>query len=244
MSRFATKICLVTGASRGIGLAIATRLAEEGAHVITAQRGEAPGFESHQIDLTDTDAISSLLTDIIAQHGRLDVLVNNAGIMPHAPLQDMALSDWHNTIALNLTTPFWLMSKALPHLAKTGGAIVNIGSIEGLGANAGHSAYCASKGGIHALTKSAAVDAGPLGVRVNAVAPGWINTDLNEAFIEDMPDPAAFRADIAKIHPLGKTGEPSDVAGLVAFLASDDAAFITGQIITIDGGRLSRLPLP
>ena len=244
MTRFAKKICLVTGASRGIGLAIAERFQQEGGHVITAQRGVVSGFESHPIDLSVPASIEALIADIIQRHGQLDVLVNNAGMMTGAPLQDMRLDAWQQTLSLNLTTPFWLMAKALPHLAKQKGAIVNIGSIEGLGANPEHTAYAASKGGLHALTKAAAVDAGPLGVRVNAVAPGWINTELNEAFIEAMPDPSDFREKIGKIHPLGHTGEPEDVAALVAFLASEDARFITGQIMTIDGGRLAQLPLP
>ena len=244
MRKFAGKIILVTGASRGIGAAIATEFQNQGAHVITAQRGKAPGFETYQIDLSDLDALEQMISDIISTHGRLDGLVNNAGIMPHASLEDMSLHDWHATIALNLTTPFWLMSKSVPHLAKTKGAIVNIGSIEGLGANAGHSAYAASKGGLHALTKAAAVDAGPQGVRVNAIAPGWINTTLNEDYINAMPDPDAFRKAIATIHPVGHTGAPEDVAKLATFLASEEARFITGQIMTIDGGRLARLPLP
>lgn len=244
MTNFNGKICLVTGASRGIGHAIASCLEAKGATVVTAQRQEAKGFQSYQCNLAAPEGLEALITQIISDHGRLDVLVNNAGMMKEAPLGEMSLALWQETLSLNLTTPFWLMVKALPHLAKTKGAIVNIGSIEGLGANPNHSAYVASKGGLHALTKAAAVDAGAHGVRVNAVAPGWINTDLNEAFIDSMPDPAAFRTDIGKIHPLGHTGEPGDVASLVAFLASDEARFITGQIMVIDGGRLVQLPLP
>ena len=244
MSGFDEKIALVTGASRGIGHAIATKLADGGAKVITAQRGEAKGFETIRCDLSDPEAVAGVVEQLISAHGRLDVLVNNAGLMQEAPLHEMTLAMWQETIAVNLTTPFWLMAKCLPHLAKTKGAIVNIGSIEGLAANPLHSAYAASKGGIHALTKAAAVDAGPLGVRVNAIAPGWINTDLNEAYIDGMNDPAAFRASIGAIHPVGHTGEPEDVASLAAYLASDEARFITGQVMVIDGGRMTKLPLP
>ena len=244
MMRLTDKICLITGASRGIGHAIATRFSQEGATVLTAQRSAADGFTTYQTDLRQTDELEALIADIIAVHGRLDVVVNNAGMMTEEALPELTLKDWHETLSLNLTTPAWLMAKALPHLAKTSGAIVNIGSIEGLGANPHHSAYAASKGGLHALTKAAAIDAGPYGVRVNAVAPGWINTDLNEAFIDQQPDPQAFRASIGAIHPVGHTGMPADVASLVAYLASDEARFITGQIITVDGGRMAKLSLP
>lgn len=244
MTDFSGKICLITGASRGIGYQIAQTLAQKGATIITAQRSEAPGFISYEVDLTKPEASEMLIDRVIAEYGRLDILVNNAGMMKEARLDKMGLAAFEEMIAMNLTTPFHLMAKALPFLSQVKGAIVNIGSIEGLGANPYHTAYAASKGGLHALTKAAAVDAGPLGVRVNAVAPGWINTQLNEDYINAMPDPARFRASIGAIHPVGHTGEPEDVASLVAFLASDEARFITGQIMVIDGGRMTQLPLP
>ena len=135
------------------------------------------------------------------------------------------------------------MKHALPYL-KGGGVIVNIGSIEGLGSNPRHPAYCASKAGLHGLTRAVAVDHGSDGIRCNAIAPGWIETDLNAEFIESMSDPVKFRQQIGKIHPVGRTGEASEVAALTAFLASDDAGFITGQIYTVDGGRTAKLNLP
>lgn len=244
MTSFEGKVCLITGASRGIGHQIAQTFAQKGATVITAQRSKAAGFVSYELDLGKAEAGEALIDKIISDYGQLDILVNNAGMMKEARLDKMGLAAFQETMTVNLTTPFWLMAKALPHLAKRNGAIVNIGSIEGLGANPHHTAYAASKGGLHALTKAAAVDAGPLGVRVNAVAPGWINTALNEDYINAMPDPVAFRDSIGAIHPVGHTGEPEDVAALVAFLASDEARFITGQIMVIDGGRMTQLPLP
>lgn len=133
---------------------------------------------------------------------------------------------------------------AMPLLRKSQGALVNVGSIEGLGNNPRHPAYGASKAGLHGLTRAMAVDHGPDGIRVNAVAPGWIDTDLNEDFIEGMPDPAAFRAGLAAIHPIRRTGTPEDVAALICWLASEDARFVTGQVWTIDGGRMTKLSLP
>src|SRR5690606_6329116 len=134
--------------------------------------------------------------------GRLDVLVNNAGMMQEAWVEEMSLADWERNLRVNLTAPFLLIKAALPHLRAARGSIVNIGSIEGLGSNPQHAAYCASKAGLHGLTRAVAVDHSTE-VRCNAVAPGWIDTDLNEAFIEGMPDPAAFRANIGRIHPVG-----------------------------------------
>ena len=124
------------------------------------------------------------------------------------------------------------------------GSIVNIVSIEGLGSNPGHASYCASKAGLHGLTRAVAIDHGGDGVRCNAVAPGWIDTELNEDFIESMEDPAAFRRQIGGIHPAGRTGSPAEVAALVAFLTSEEAAFITGEIYRIDGGRMAKLSMP
>jgi meso-butanediol dehydrogenase/(S,S)-butanediol dehydrogenase/diacetyl reductase len=244
MMRFVDKVALVTGGRSGIGQATARRLRNEGATVVTAQRGIDLEFSSISVDFADTNAASAVVDQVIATHGQLDVLINNAGIMQEAYAEDMSLDDWMRTLNVNLTAPFLLIKSALPHLRKTKGAIVNTGSIEGLGSNPMHAAYGASKAGLHGLTKAIAVDHGKDGIRCNAVAPGWIYTDLNVAYIDNMPDPDAFRRDISKIHPIGSTGKPQDVAGLIAFLASDDAAFITGEIYRVDGGRMSKLSLP
>jgi len=145
---------------------------------------------------------------------------------------------------VNITTPFLLIQAALPYLKRVKGSIINIGSIEGLGANPHHTAYATTKAALHGLTRSVAVDLGSDGISCNAIAPGWIDTDLNNDFIAAMDDPDAFRKDIANIHPAGRTGTPQDVAALAAFLASDESRFITGQTYIIDGGRTVKLSLP
>lgn len=244
MMRFEGKTVLITGGRSGIGRATAKRFADEGARVFTAQRGQDDQFESIPADLADPATPQNVIDQVIERSGQLDVLVNNAGIMQEAAIEDMPLEDWMRSININLTAPFLMIKAALPHLRQTKGAIVNTGSIEGLGSNPMHAAYGASKAGLHGLTKAVAVDHGGEGIRCNAVAPGWIDTDLNIDYIESMADPVAFRRDIGKIHPLGRTGKPEEVASLIAFLASSDASFITGQVYTVDGGRMSKLSLP
>lgn len=236
------KVALVTGARTGIGKAIAERLAADGAQVFTAQRGKAEGFASFEVDLSDPLVPAQVIADLTASTGQLHILVNNAGLMREARADVHSLEDWNATLALNLTAPFLLIQAALPYLSKVGGSIINIGSIEGLAANPGHAAYCASKAGLHGLTRAVAVDAGPLGVRCNSVAPGWIDTDLNAAFVAAQGE--GFTDGLTKIHPVGRTGKPEEVAAMVAWLASEDAGFVTGQEFVVDGGRTSKLPLP
>ncbi|EYD77280.1 3-oxoacyl-[acyl-carrier protein] reductase [Rubellimicrobium mesophilum DSM 19309] len=244
MTRFAGKVALVTGGRMGIGQAIARRLRDDGARVFTAQRGADPEFEHVEVDLTDAEAPAQVVAEVANRSGRLDILVNNAGFMQEARAEDMTLDAWERMIRVNLTAPFLLIKAALPQLRATKGAIVNIGSIEGIGCNPLHAAYSATKAGIHGLTRAIAVDHGAEGIRCNAVAPGWIDTELSEVYIESMPDPAAFRRQIGRIHPVGRTGRPEDVAALVAWLASEESGFVAGQTYVVDGGRMVKLPLP
>ena len=243
MSRFAGKVALVTGASSGMGQATAALLAQGGARVFTAQRGISK-HEAIVADFTNPQAPEAVIADITNRVGRLDILINNAGVMREGTVEDMPETDWHMQLQVNLTAPFLLARHAMALLKNGGGAIVNVGSIEGLGSNPRHPAYCASKAGLHGLTRAMAVDHGPDGVRCNAVAPGWIDTELNEGFIKSMPDPAAFRTQIGSVHPTGRTGSPDEVARLICWLVSDEASFVTGQIYTIDGGRTAQLSLP
>ena len=244
MTRFKGKVALVTGGRSGIGHAIAQRLASEGAHVFTAQRRPDPEFECIEADFSDPATPDTVVREVVCMAGRLDVLVNNAGIMQEARIEDVTLADWQRMVMINLTAPLMMIKAALPQLRKTRGAIVNTGSIEGLGANPNHAAYCATKAGVHGLTRAVAVDHGHEGIRCNAVAPGWIDTDLNTELVDSMVDPAAFRRDIARIHPTARTGKPEDVAALVAFLAAEESGFITGQVYAVDGGRMAKLSLP
>jgi len=240
---FQGKIALVTGASSGMGAETARLLSDGGARVFGAQRGLSD-FEDIAVDFADPSSPEKVIDHIAKATGQLDILVNNAGVMREGTVEETSLDDWHLQMQINLTAPFLLIRYAMPLLRAARGAIVNVGSIEGLGNNPRHPAYGASKAGLHGLTRAVAVDYGPDGVRCNAVAPGWIDTPLNEDFITSLAEPAAFRAKIGGIHPLGRTGAPQEVAELICWLASDSASFVTGQVWTIDGGRMSKLSLP
>lgn len=244
MKRFENKVAVVTGGRSGIGREIALRLRDEGAEVFTVQRSPDGRFPSISADISDPVGAQSAVDEVVARTGRLDVLVNNAGMMQESTVEDMSIDDWNRNLAVNLTGPFLMIRAALDHLRKTEGAIVNVGSLEGLGPNPGHAAYSASKAGLHGLTRAVAVDHGDEGIRCNAVAPGWIDTELNREFVESLVDPQEFKREIGRIHPVGRSGKAEEVAALVAFLAADEASFITGQVYAVDGGRMAQLSLP
>jgi len=245
MDRLFGKVAAVTGAAQGIGAAIAQRLADAGATVIIGDLRD-PGDEREWIalDVTSAESVTGWVNTIVERHGQLDIIVNNAGIMFEEDFETHSEDSWRRMLDVNLTGPFLVSKAATPHLKASRGSIVNVGSIEGFSRNPGHAAYSASKAGVHGLTGALAVDLGPFGIRANAVAPGWIDTELNAAYVDSHPDRDEVVAQLAKLHPVGHIGDPGDVGDVVVWLASDEARFVTGQVITVDGGRLSRPPLP
>lgn len=246
------KVAVVTGGGRGIGRGISEKLLEAGARVLIAQRqpldeglAANPQVSWLEADLSEREAPYRIAQAVEERFGGADILVNNAGFMFEKALDDMAEDDWDRMMTVNLRAPVFLAKALLGQMRRRGGgSIVNIGSIEGLGANPRHAAYCASKAGVHGFTRALAVDLGRDGIRCNAIAPGWINSDLSDAYVDAQPKPQQARAELLRLHPAGRTGEPQDVGGTVVFLASDAAAFITGQVIVVDGGRTAKLPLP
>lgn len=244
------KVALVTGGGKGIGRGIVEEFLANGARVLVAQRSPLYGNLADDervacapVDFSTTTDFSPLIDEVIATFGQLDILVNCAGLMIEQSPANSTLEAWDATANVNVRTPLLLAQAALPHLAD-GGSIVNIGSIEGIAANPLHAVYAASKGGIHAMTRALAVDLGEHGIRCNAIAPGWIESNLSETYIASMEDPQAARDSLHKLHPVGRLGQPRDIGRAAAFLASDMASFITGEVLVVDGGRTARLPTP
>ncbi|MFI2563403.1 SDR family NAD(P)-dependent oxidoreductase [Paenarthrobacter sp. NPDC018779] len=246
------KAAIVTGGGQGIGCGITRRFLEEGASVAVIQRrpleeplASHPKVHLIQADLTDMAAIPTAVELAVGHLGAIDVLVNNAGIMFERGVEDIQPGEWELMMALNLRAPRFLIQAALPHLRRSSSAsIINIGSIEGLAANPGHSAYSASKAGIHGMTKALAVDLGADAIRCSAIAPGWIASEFSEKYLDAQTDPDAARAGLQALHPAGRIGQPGDVGDLAVFLASDRAGFMTGEVLVLDGGRMAKLPLP
>ncbi|WP_345892406.1 SDR family oxidoreductase [Mesorhizobium amorphae] len=201
--RLAGKIAIITGGGRGIGAGITQRFAGEGAKVAVVQRNAPPetmlneGIIYVKADLSNSEEIASAVQTVVERFGGLDILVNNAGIMFEKTVDEMTEADWDQMMDINLKAPFLMTKATMPHLRQRGkGSIVNIGSIEGLASNPGHPAYSASKAGIHGFTAAVAVDHGHEGIRCNAIAPGWINSDLSEVYIDRMADSARVRREL------------------------------------------------
>lgn len=252
MSLLAGKTAIVTGGGQGIGLGISRQLLAAGASVLIAQRSPLPDeLVAHEnahfvaVDLLQADA--PVLIAEVAQNllGGCDILVNNAGFMFEKHIEAMSLEDWDNMMIVNMRAPVFLAKALLPQMRQRGGgSIINIGSIEGLASNPLHAAYCASKAGVHGFSRALAVDLGKDNIRCNAIAPGWIESALSLDYINSQPDPESAREGLLKMHPVGRTGQPDDIGKTVVYLASDLSEFVTGQVITVDGGRTAKLPLP
>jgi 3-oxoacyl-[acyl-carrier protein] reductase len=243
MSTFEGRVALITGASRGIGRAIATRLAADGATVVAAARGDnaaataeaivAAGgkAEAVSLDITNADAVSSVVASVLDRHGRIDILVNNAGITRDQLMLRMKREDWDAVIATNLTAAFTTVQAVLkPMVKQRSGRIVNVSSVVGQSGNAGQANYAASKAGLIGFTKSLALELASRNITVNAVTPGLIDTDMTRAISAGAHEAWASRI------PLQRLGTPEDVAGAVAFLASDEASYITGHVLAVNGG--------
>ena len=243
MFNLAGKVALVTGASRGIGRAIAERLAAQEATVVAAARGDHASdcvaalktrglkAEALSVDVTDADGLESVPAGIVERHGRLDIVVSNAGITRDQLLMRMKREDWDAVMATNLTAAFILAQAAMrPMLKQRGGRIIAVSSVVGQMGNAGQTNYAASKAGLEGFVKALAREVASRTITVNAVAPGMIETDMTRAVADKA------QVDWASQIPLGRLGRVDEVAAAVCFLASDEAAYITGHVLAVNGG--------
>jgi 3-oxoacyl-[acyl-carrier protein] reductase len=243
MFDFSGKVAIVTGASRGIGRGIAEMLAAGGAHVVAAARGDHASAvvaaieqaggraEAASVDVTNASSVEALVAGALARHARIDVLVNNAGIARDQLMLRLKREDWDQVIATNLTSAFTCVQAVLkPMIRQRSGRIVSIGSVVGQSGNAGQANYAASKAGLIGFTKALAREVASRNITVNVVAPGLVETDMTKAITEKA------QGEWASQIPLGRLGTPADIASAVCFLASDEASYITGQVLAVNGG--------
>ncbi|HMU34284.1 MAG TPA: SDR family oxidoreductase [Pyrinomonadaceae bacterium] len=244
------KVAIVTGASSGIGRATAKLFAENGATVVGVGRNEkellalrdelngADGtIRPHLGDVMEVTQLDRIVSETIDSFGQIDTLVNAAGVLKGGSIEDCSLSDWDKQMNINVRSVYYLMQKCIPHLEKTKGSIVNVSSVTGTRAFPGVLAYCVSKAAVDQLTRCAALDLAPKGIRVNAVNPGVVVTNLHKRGGMDDAAYAKFLERTKETHPLGRAGNAEEIADLIHFLASEKAGWITGATYAIDGGR-------
>jgi NAD(P)-dependent dehydrogenase (short-subunit alcohol dehydrogenase family) len=246
------KVAIVTGAASGIGRAAALALAGEGARVALADVDDAGGSEASEeirrggglalfqrTDVGSTADVRELVQATVGRFGRLDILVNNAGLAIGGSVTDISEEDWNRVLNVNLTSMWRGMRFAIPEMLEAGGgAIVNTSSVQGSVGFVGWAGYAASKGGIDALTRQAAVEYAPRNIRVNAVIPGTIMTPMNERIVRESPNGEEIQAGWLALHPLNRLGRPGEVANAIVWLASDEASFVTGECLRVDGGMI------
>jgi NAD(P)-dependent dehydrogenase (short-subunit alcohol dehydrogenase family) len=247
--RLAGKVALVTGAGSGIGQTAARRFAEEGARVAAADvRGDAAretaseleGAIAVELDVTSGSSVEAGLAAVVEAFGGLDVVVNNAGVTIVGATHEISEDDWDRELDTNLKSIYLVSKAAWPLLRERGGgAIVNTASIAGLWAIPADAAYCASKAGVIMLTKCMALDGAKAAIRVNCVCPGFTETPMIEVYFAAQPDPAESRRFAERLHPLGRLGRPRDIADAMVYLASEEAAWVTGAALVVDGGLTS-----
>ncbi|MCR9106814.1 MAG: SDR family oxidoreductase [Gammaproteobacteria bacterium] len=244
MSALQGKIAIVTGAASGIGLACAQRFAREGAVVVGCDVQESAHWPSvvaasassrlSILDVTDGAAQAAFAEAVVAEFGRIDILVTAAGVGDGGPVGMLDEAAWDRVIDINLKGTYLSIKAVIDTMAaQRSGSIITVASVEGLNGTEGGSVYNASKGGVILLTKNVAIDYGRLGVRSNAICPGFIETPMLRALMDPMPD---FEADVTRETKLGRLGRAEEIAGAAFFLASDDASFVTGQTLVVDGG--------
>ena len=235
------RIAVVTGGCGGIGAAICDRFSKEGATVyaadITELRRETDNVEFLHHDVTLESSAVNLMGEVEQRHGKLDILVNAAGIEIEETIEDTTLEQWNRIFAINVTGTFLTSKYALPLMRNAGaGSIINFGSYDGFIADPGLAAYCASKGAVHALTRAMACDHGPENIRVNAICPGYVDTPMLQSFFGESGNIESLKKAVRDVHPLRTYGKPDDIANLVNWLAGDEARYASGQLWVIDGG--------
>jgi len=249
-SRLNDKVAIVTGAGSGIGRACALALAREGAKVaLIRRRKDRLKDVAREIvdsafvlaaDISKTVEIDRVVEQTVGRFGGLDVLLNSAGVLHVGTVEHITEEEWDETFNINVRG-LWLLSRAaLPHMRKArGGSIINIASVLGINGARNRASYAASKGAVVLLTKCMAIDHGHENIRVNAICPSFVETDLTAAIISQAPNPETVRRERVGVHPIGRLGRPEDIAGLAVYLASDESSWVTGGVFPVDGGYLA-----